>query len=327
MLVGRRVATLPLVWVPALVGVAARVLVAALVGVAALILVAALFGVAALILVAALVGVARRRVSGLGRVAASFRRIRTGSALRTRATARIVLWTRVAFVVVVVGPPLPLTAAVARIVSHRWYSWFCAKRVVRLWLGGIGDCRAGLDIGVDSPAGAELASMQVRRLLEPDDHITIRLPPLFLDIVRQVLSKSARREVRVGAQLLRVVHTEGNDVFVGCQKAISLERPQAIGRFAAQQGFHLLRHDRSPEHPGKRIPNGRLEFALDALNQPFLANHLSALASLCLVHRRRKATDSPACRVNKACYRDTVTLRHRENAENCIETVQRPLRA
>ncbi|OOK76508.1 prion 2 domain protein [Mycobacterium kansasii] len=69
-------------------GVAALILVAALFGVAALIWVA-LFGVAALVLVAALFGVAAalvrltrwRRVSGLGRVAAAFRRI---SAARVR---------------------------------------------------------------------------------------------------------------------------------------------------------------------------------------------------------------------------------------------------
>ncbi|COX92615.1 Uncharacterised protein [Mycobacterium tuberculosis] len=48
----------------------------------------------------------------------------------------------------------------------------------------------GLNVGVNSAAGAELAGMQVRRLLESDDHITIRLPPLFLDIVRQVPSKT-----------------------------------------------------------------------------------------------------------------------------------------
>ena len=103
-----------------------------------------------------------------------------------------------------------------------------------MWPGGIVDRRAGLDIGVDSTAGAELAGMQVRRLLEPDHHLTIRLPPLFIDIVNQVPSESSRREIRIGAQLLKVVHTEGNDVFVRCQKAISLEFPDAVGRLAAQ---------------------------------------------------------------------------------------------
>jgi hypothetical protein len=130
----------------------------------------------------------------------------------------------------------------------------------------MGDCRAGLDIRVDSTAGAELAGMQVRGLLEPDDHITIRLPPLFFDIVRQVPGESGRREILVGAQLVEVVHTEGNDVFVGCQKAISLERLHAIGGFAPQQRLDLLGDDRTPEYPGKRIADGHLEFSLDALN-------------------------------------------------------------
>jgi hypothetical protein len=59
-----------------------------------------------------------------------------------------------------------------------------------LWRGRFASRRAGRDIGVDSTAGAELAGMQVRRLLEPDDHVTICLPPLFADVSRQVLSES-----------------------------------------------------------------------------------------------------------------------------------------
>ena len=102
-----------------------------------------------------------------------------------------------------------------------------------MWLGGIADRRAGLDIGVDSTAGAELAGVQVRRLFESDDHITIRLPPLFIDIVSQVPRERARREVRIGAHLLKVVHTEGNDVFVGRQKAISLQRLHTVFGFPA----------------------------------------------------------------------------------------------
>jgi hypothetical protein len=54
--------------------------------------------------------------------------------------------------------------------------------------------------GVAAPR-AELAGMQVRRLLEPDDYITIRLPTPFADVACQVLGESARREVRVGAHL------------------------------------------------------------------------------------------------------------------------------
>lgn len=150
-------------------------------------------------------------------------------------------------VVLVAGPPLPLIPAVARIVSHCYYSSFCAERVTRLWPERIVDRRSGLGIGIDSTACAELASVQARCLLEPDNHLTIRLPPLFIDIVGQVPLESARREARIGPHFLEVVHTEGNDVLVGHQKAIPRERPDAAVGLAAQQGFHLLRNDRSAE--------------------------------------------------------------------------------
>lgn len=54
-------------------------------------------------------------------------------------------------------------------------------------------------------------------------------------------------------------------------------------------GFDLLRDDRASKDAGKRIANRLLEFALNALNQPFLATHLSALASLfwCIVGARQ----------------------------------------
>ena len=135
-----------------------------------------------------------------------------------------------------------------------------------MWRGELAGCWPGLDIGVDSTAGAELAGVQVRRLLEPDDHVTICLPPLFADVSRQVLSESVRSEVRVGAHFLVVVHTEGNDVFVGSQKAIARDRANSFGRLPAQHRLDLLRDDRSAEHSGKGIADGDLEFALDALN-------------------------------------------------------------
>jgi hypothetical protein len=102
-----------------------------------------------------------------------------------------------------------------------------------LWPGWIVDRRAGLDVGVDSPAGAELAGVQVRRLLEPDNHLTIRLPPLFMDEVSQVLCERARLEILIGAHLLKVGYTEGNDVFVGRQKVTSLQRPDSVFGFPA----------------------------------------------------------------------------------------------
>lgn len=127
--VARRAADSPL----PLVGVASTlVLVPALVGVAALLGVTALVGVPDLLGVVALVRVARAWVARLGRVAAVSGGYPRGvrSALRIRATTRILLRTRIAVVVILVGTPLPLTATVARIVTHWCYSWFCAKRVV-----------------------------------------------------------------------------------------------------------------------------------------------------------------------------------------------------
>lgn len=56
------------------------------------------------------------------------------------------------------------------------------------------------------------------------------------------------------------MHTEGNDVFVGRQKAISLQRLDAVGRLAAQQGFDLLRDDRASKDAGKRIATNQMIF-------------------------------------------------------------------
>jgi len=51
--------------------------------------------------------------------------------VRVRATARVILRTPGTLVVIlVVGPPLSRSPAVARVVSHRWYSWFCAERLI-----------------------------------------------------------------------------------------------------------------------------------------------------------------------------------------------------
>src|ERR1700761_5288507 len=143
------------------------------------------------------------------------------------------------------------------------------------------DRRAGLNIGVDSTTGAVLAGVQVRRLLEPDDHLTIRLPPLFIDVVGQVPAESARREIRVGADRLEVVPTEGNDVFVGGQKAVSLQLAETALRFAAQQGLNLLRDERSAEHSGERVVESRFELALQTRNEASLATHTSALPRTC----------------------------------------------
>ena len=53
---------------------------------------------------------------------------------------------------------------------------------------------------------------------------------------------------------------------LGAKRRFPCKRPNSVGRFPAQQRLDLLRDDRSAEHPGKRIADGHLEFALDALN-------------------------------------------------------------
>jgi hypothetical protein len=44
--------------------------------------------------------------------------------------------------------------------------------------------------------------------------------------------------------------------------------------------------------------------------------------ALVAVYRRRKANDSPACRITQSWYRDRAMLRHREKSENCIRAGQ-----
>ena len=64
----------------------------------------------------------------------------------------------VTVVVVLVGPPLSLAAAVTRVVGHRLYSWFCGVRAVSLCWGGF----AGGGVGVDRTTSAKLSGVQVR---------------------------------------------------------------------------------------------------------------------------------------------------------------------
>src|ERR1700722_233576 len=128
-----------LIWIAARGLVSAGGLVPALRRVPALLGVTTLGWVAALLGVATLLGLARRWVSALrgiaalGWVASLFRRISgasLGAALRFLTTA-LVLWTRVAVIgVLVARPPLPRTAAIARVVSHWSHSWFCAERLI-----------------------------------------------------------------------------------------------------------------------------------------------------------------------------------------------------
>ena len=239
----------------------------------ALVRVAALLGVAGLTLVrvAALLRIARalawfagRRVPPLvGRILPP-RVLAGGWFLRAPVTV----------VVILVGPPLSLASAVIRIVGHRLYSWFCGVRAVSLCWGGF----ASGGVWVDRTTCAKLSGVQVRRLLESNDHITIRLPPLLMDVTLQVPGKGGRSQVRVGAHLLVVGHAEGNEVLVGRQKSAARQLPHTGLGFPVQHGLDLLRHNRSAEHAREGVAHRRLELALDAVRE----THLIA----CL-HRRR----------------------------------------
>jgi hypothetical protein len=129
-----------------------------------------------------------------------------------------------------------------------------------------GGC-AGGRIWVDRAACAELAGVQGRGFREPDDHITIRLPSLLMDVVLQMLGESGRGQVRIGAHLLVVGHTERNYVGVRCQNPAAAHGPRAGVRLTSQQGFDLLGNDRSAEDPGEGVADGGFEFALDAVER------------------------------------------------------------
>jgi hypothetical protein len=196
--------------------------------------------VAALARIALLVA-ALLRVAAAGRVVRIVRRGvpatvlgRVGAALLGSATTLLVQGTGVAVLVVVVGgPPLTLVAAVARVVAHRWYSWFCGERIFRLCWGGCACGRVGAGVRIDDATGTVLAGVQVLRLLEPDDDITIRLPPVFPEVSPQVSGKSVRGDIAVGVDLLEVGPTEGNDVLVGCQQTATLQCLHTIGGLPA----------------------------------------------------------------------------------------------
>ncbi|MBB3601022.1 hypothetical protein FHT40_000655 [Mycolicibacterium sp. BK556] len=97
----------------------------------------------------------------------------------------------------------------------------------------------GVGVRIDDAARTVLAGMQARRLLEPDNHITIRLPPLISDVSAQVFGKSVRGEIAIGADLLEVGCTESNDVFIGGQKAFAREFLHTSGGFPPQRRFYL----------------------------------------------------------------------------------------
>ncbi|PQM49745.1 hypothetical protein C1Y40_00023 [Mycobacterium talmoniae] len=72
------------------------------------------------------------------------------------------------------------------------------------------------------------------------------------------------------------MHTEGNNVLVGRQKTIAFQGSDPVCGFAPQHGFEFLRDNGTAEYPSKCVADRGFEFALDALNQPPLAAHLTA---------------------------------------------------
>ena len=87
-----------------------------------------------------------------------------------------------------------------------------------------------------------------------------------MDITLQVLGESRRCEVRVGAHLLIVRHTEGNDVVVRGQNAAAENFAGAGVGFPPKHGLDLLGHNRSAENAGECVADGGFKFALEAVN-------------------------------------------------------------
>ena len=157
--------------------------------------------------------------------------------------------------------------------------------------------------------------MQVRRLLEPDDHITISLPPLFIDIFGQVPRESARREIRIAAELLKVVHTEGNDVFVGRQKALSLKgRTPSSASLRNRASISCGTID-PPNIRANASPTVASSLRSMRAASPFWLHrgyHRSALARTCRGISPARGKRLCARRITQAWYRDSATMRHRE---------------
>ncbi|BBY39890.1 hypothetical protein MMAN_40240 [Mycobacterium mantenii] len=101
-----------------------------------------------------------------------------------------------------------------------------------------------------------------------------------------------------------------------------MELLDSVTRFAAQQGFDLLRNNRSTEYPREGIVYRRLEFALDPRDQPPLATHVLPFACTCHevlpLDGKRITSDW----ITPAWYRDIVSPRHFRNRENRIVPAQ-----
>jgi hypothetical protein len=107
-----------------------------------------------------------------------------------------------------------------------------------------------------------------------------------MDVSLQVLGESSRCEVGVGAHLLIVRHTEGNDVVVWGQNAAAKDFTRTGIGFPAQHRLDLLRHNRTAENAGECVSDGRLEFAFDAVDQTHITARLARRYPLVLLTRR-----------------------------------------
>jgi hypothetical protein len=158
-------------------------------------------------------------------------------------------------------------------------------------------------------------------LLESDDHITIRLPPLIMDKSLQMFGECGCGQVSVGAYLLIVSLTEGNYVVVRRQNLATADRAGTGLRLAAQHRLYFLWDDRAAEDSGERVTHRGLELAFDAVDQ----THITARLRLSSFVVR---AGSPSHRVSlwphcsHEWYRPCVVVRDQQNSENQIAAGQ-----
>src|SRR3981189_2382668 len=134
-----------------------------------------------------------------------------------------------------------------------------------------------------------------------------------MDVTLQVSGKSGRSEVGVGAHLLMVGPTEGNDVVVGGQNAPTTDCACAGLGFALQHRLDFLRHDRSTEDAGEGVADGGLEFPFEAADKAHVTARLD--------RRRSRSARDPACReasMLPSWYRPCTSQRDLQNSENRI---------
>src|SRR5262245_1992731 len=114
-----------------------------------------------------------------------------------------------------------------------------------------------------------------------------------MDVSLQMLGESGRCDVGIGADLLVVGHTEGNYVVVRCQNAVAADGAGTGVGLPAQHGLDFLRDDGAAEDPGEGVTDGRLEFALDTVDQTHITARLISWLSVVSAHVSTPARVSP----------------------------------